>query len=936
MSVEKKTNAMEKKAPSDNKQNSGKCRASKATIAVGDVNAEGPVRITAMGEKSVIDTGDVQSGQSIEFFAGATRKESSRPKSDTSQNGDKEKSSSSDSVFEEPSKRDKPLIPIKIKATGRAIVNVGTITINPFAQPGSNITVVEKNKPDPGPFTFGLRRNYGLFIGRTSQLDNIKINFDNPDVSCQIISGTGGMGKSRLANHYAHETFKEGRYRWIIWLFGGLDEKSTKDNMAAQLIELAKELHIDVEKLQGDSLYRHIFNQLKIKGDGLVVYDDVPNYAVVSPFLPQTTQSKIHVLITSRNSEDCGPEIAIVPLDIFLPDDAKQYIRKVLAEKANEKDVENLASTLGCYPLALTQAMAYIRSTKSTVDTYCENYKSRLSARKVYLQTKVYSGDPYEEERVARERPYESSMYAVIEMSLEQLRIACKSTSEFEQTNTILFAAAYVAPEVAIPKVLLSNWLSNNDEDLQINQALMALGALSLLEDAGENDCYKIHQVVQDVLKLFEEHGQALKRLARWCEIVDHYIGSIDTSSRLRNVEAHNRALYKELEDRRKFSRAVPLLQVSREMHIANASVMQGKQREAGSSYKSILKSLEELSARPEAEGAYQSSLGLAKLATGDAIEAKKILRIKCEQLREAKGESDPEYAMNLKYLGIATFSCGENNEAISLLTRSYKILSEALSVGHPEVGECSYHLGRAQLNNCEYENAIKSFTFALVSIDAMKKHPQTGYCRFYLGEASINLGNQKAAQQYFESALLILQKHLGDDHLDVGECLYHLGGCSLYAGDFLSALEFTGKAFRICQLGLGVDHPKTQECTRLYKQAGQRGLSAIVKEYYGANEFDLSQLPKLVRACAQYGNDSGLTLLIRLKVPIDVPGPTSGQTALHLAVERGFTNCVRLLIEAGADPYHKDLKGQTPISLSENKPELKSLLLRGNFDLKK
>ena len=60
----------------------------------------------------------------------------------------------------------------------------------------------------------------------------------------------------------------------------------------------------------------------------------------------------------------------------------------------------------------------------------------------------------------------------------------------------------------------------------------------------------------------------------------------------------------------------------------------------------------------------------------------------------------------------------------------------------------------------------------------------------------------------------------------------------------------------------------------------------------------------------------------------IDVPGPT-GATALALAISKGYVDCTRLLIQAGADPLLDIRDGIRPIDLLQlsDNPAMRELL---------
>ena len=53
-----------------------------------------------------------------------------------------------------------------------------------------------------------------------------------------------------------------------------------------------------------------------------------------------------------------------------------------------------------------------------------------------------------------------------------------------------------------------------------------------------------------------------------------------------------------------------------------------------------------------------------------------------------------------------------------------------------------------------------------------------------------------------------------------------------------------------------------------------------------------------------------------------------NGDTALHVAARSGYTESVRCLMDAGADPYLKNVRGERPIDLAQSNPTLRELLV--------
>ena len=62
----------------------------------------------------------------------------------------------------------------------------------------------------------------------------------------------------------------------------------------------------------------------------------------------------------------------------------------------------------------------------------------------------------------------------------------------------------------------------------------------------------------------------------------------------------------------------------------------------------------------------------------------------------------------------------------------------------------------------------------------------------------------------------------------------------------------------------------------------------------------------------------------------------TTGSTPLRVSAQKGHTACVRLLLQAGADPLHCNTNGRTPLDAAThfNHPEVVALLQARIVDL--
>ncbi len=388
---------------------------------------------------------------------------------------------------------------------------------------------------------YGLPPLHRHFTGREQELTRLR-SFPDEDKKILQIAGTGGIGKSQFANYYARSEFNNKCYEWIIWLNGG-DLQKISDSLSSQFVELGRALGLPVNQLKGDPLYLRIYEKLGEKGRGLVVIDDAPNYKVLKTFLPESFgRWNMDVLITTRNGQTFGPLIRKFIVDVFSLEDAKCYIHRFLKETHSEQDIEVLARTLDCYPLILSTSMITLPNEKlSIVEEQCaQAYQS--------ANTKV-----------------KTIMKEIVQLSLEQVKILCKSEDAFERAMRVLTAASFIAPEVAIPKVLLGKWLPEDEGEIFIEEVLDVLRAQSLVEDDKKKATYRIHKAVQDVVRSSETFDSAQKKLMQWNEIIESSLSLTSSSKRgyqgeqYALFEAHSAALSEHLslikgQDKRSFN----------------------------------------------------------------------------------------------------------------------------------------------------------------------------------------------------------------------------------------------------------------------------------------------------------------------------------------------------------------------------------------------
>lgn len=206
-----------------------------------------------------------------------------------------------------------------------------------------------------------------VFIGRENALARLdhKLSGDQAQVIIgQVIHGLGGIGKTELARQYA--TINRDCYRLRWWITAESAEQ-IQDGLTA----LAERLHPLVAlALTGEQAADWARGWLQAHKGWLLVLDNVEDPAHVRDLLGQLYTG--HILITTRRTVRWPAGVQPIPLPLLDEHAAAELITKV-GERDRPEDqpaVEKIAKELGCLPLALEQAGAYIRESQISPDEY--------------------------------------------------------------------------------------------------------------------------------------------------------------------------------------------------------------------------------------------------------------------------------------------------------------------------------------------------------------------------------------------------------------------------------------------------------------------------------------------------------------------------------------------------------------------------------------
>ena len=194
--------------------------------------------------------------------------------------------------------------------------------------------------------------------------------------SC-LLWGTGGIGKTQICLKFIEEI--SGVLSHVFWVDASSVESITMSLRGISSISAAQASCLD------DSVESVLQWMSGIQEDWLIVFDnaDDPPVYVVERFIPPGNRGNI--LITSRN-RSMGSLISfenIIEINEMEEADAITLLLKASYLDASTEHIEiakNIVAELGCLPLAVHQAGAYIEAGRCSIHKYLQQFSLHCQA----------------------------------------------------------------------------------------------------------------------------------------------------------------------------------------------------------------------------------------------------------------------------------------------------------------------------------------------------------------------------------------------------------------------------------------------------------------------------------------------------------------------------------------------------------------------------
>lgn len=198
---------------------------------------------------------------------------------------------------------------------------------------------------------------------------------------CQVLSGTGGVGKTQLAADYARVAWQTGEVDVLVWV----SAISRPDIVAGYARACAEVLATDPSS--PEEAAAQLLAWLEPKPGQkpcrwLMVLDDVADPADLRGLWPPNSPNGRTVVTTRRRDAALtATGRQLVNVGLFTRDEATAYLTTALTAHGHRVEpigqIRGLAGDLGYLPLALSQAAAYLADTAMA----CARYRQLLADR---------------------------------------------------------------------------------------------------------------------------------------------------------------------------------------------------------------------------------------------------------------------------------------------------------------------------------------------------------------------------------------------------------------------------------------------------------------------------------------------------------------------------------------------------------------------------
>ena len=287
----------------------------------------------------------------------------------------------------------------------------------------------------------------------------------------------GGVGKTQIAAMFAKSNHN--KFTKICWVNGS--------NLCKSLAEILFSFGQNLPKDPSIEMLSHMIIRILCGKEEKVLFvlNDVTESErkEVNAF-KRITQDRLSLLVTSQTSDWESSGITLIRVPCFEKEEATKFLQNEL-QKSTSKDINLLAARLHFFPLALQQAVCYIRKIRISVSKYIEQFEA---CRRSILNVKI---DSFSE--------YDKTLLTVWDMAFDKIK------DESNNALLVLGMMAYMDNRFINQKTFL--YCPDIDGEIELSEILELLCQYSLVMRQN-HDYLEIHSLIQKVIRFHIQNNR--------------------------------------------------------------------------------------------------------------------------------------------------------------------------------------------------------------------------------------------------------------------------------------------------------------------------------------------------------------------------------------------------------------------------------------------